>query len=402
MQEKNYRIWLFFTLGVYISLFAGSICQGIRGFAPVYEIVANAVLSLVLAYLLDHCVKYLQLQRSRRLQDKDLFIVLFFIANMVMAFGSQELCGYLWLLPVVMAAMCSGVEQALVIFFVLVAQNLLLHSDTFSARDLLIVLLYGVVCIWLLIQKLSWKVIPYIGIIMVTMDGILQIIRHQFLLRSMASDWKSIVVELSSVLVLFGFICGYLHYRQRNGKETEADLVKERHLRKHLSNVLEADYGLLLRLQEYSGQLFVHSMRISTVSAQVARYMGGNVELAQAGGLYHEIGRITGEKDYVTAGVRLMEENDFPEDLIDVIRQHSTGREKPKSLEAVIVMFTDCIISTSEYLERTGKRDAISDEKLVDSIFQNRIAKGTLSKSGLSGEQIERLRLFFIKQYFNG
>lgn len=400
MRQKNYLIWFFFTMGIYISLIAGSVCHGVLGYSPKYEIVTNAVLSLILAYLLNYAVKQIQLKRDRRLQDKALFIVLFFAANLLLALGGQEFCGFLWLLPVVMAAMCSGAEQAFVVFVALLAQNVMLFADSFSAKGLLITLIFGVVCIWLLVQKLTWQALIYMGIIMLAVDGALQILRYQFLLSSLRSDWQVVATEGASVLVLYLFICGYLFYRRKKGKETEEDLEQQRHLRKSLSKVLEADYGLLLRLQEYSGQLFVHSMRISSASAQAARHMGGDVQLAQAGGLYHEIGRITGEKDYVEAGVRLTEENDFPEDLIAVIRQHSTGKEKPQSLEAAIVMFTDCIISTSEYLERNGKRAAISDEKLVDSIFQNRIAKGTLSESGLSDEDLERLRLFYVQQIF--
>ena len=169
-----------------------------------------------------------------------------------------------------------------------------------------------------------------------------------------------------------------------------------------MSLILEADFGLLLRLQEFSGQLFIHSMTISSVSAQAARHMGGNVLLAQAGGLYHEIGRITGASNYIDAGVKLAEEYDFPKELTDIIRQHSMRHEKPKSLEAAIVLFTDCIVSMNEYLEKSGQKEGVSTQKLVEGIFQNRLSKGTLSESGLSQQQIDKLRHFYIKQYFNG
>lgn len=401
MQEKKNKIGFVFTLGVYVSLIAGSVCHGVIGFSPKYEIVTNAVLSFLLAYMLIYAVKQVQLKRDRILQDKGLFIVLFFVANMVLAAGNQDMYGFIWLLPVVMVAMSSGVEQAFVVFAVLAAQNVMFNTDTFSAKELLIIAIYGVVCIWLVAQKLTWQVVIYIGIIMLAVDGALQILQYQFLLSSLRSDWQLVVYELASVFALYLFVCVYLFYRRKKGGKTEEDLNSQQHLHKSLSEILEADFGLFLRLQEYSGQLFVHSMRISSVSAQAARHMNGNVQLAQAGGLYHEIGRITGEKDYVEAGVRLAEENDFPEDLLAVLRQHSgSGKEKPQSLEAAVVMFSDSIISTSDYLERNGKRAAISDEKLVDSIFQKRISQGLLSESKLSEEELEKLRLFYIQQIF--
>lgn len=400
MRQKNYRIWLFFTLGVYLSMLFGSIYHGMIGEMPMYEIVANSVLSGMIAYLLDHAVKYIQLKRNRRLQDKIWFVVLFFLANAVLAQENAAAFGYLWMLPVIMAAMCSGAEQGGVVFAALLAQKLLLEGSVFSTREMLIVVLFGVVCIWLVLQKLSMQVLPYIGLIMLACSGILQILRYRFLFDRMQEHVRVIVGEEISVVILFGFLCFYYWYREQKGKTREEDLVIQRRQRKQLSNILEADYGLLLRLQEYSGKLFIHSMKISSVSAQAARHMGGNVQLAQAGGLYHEIGRITGEKDYVAAGVRLAEENDFPENLIEVIKQHSTGYENPKTLEATIVMFTDSIISTSDYLEQKGKRKAISDKQLVESIFEHRISNGILAESGLDEAAIERLKQFYIRQYF--
>jgi membrane-associated HD superfamily phosphohydrolase len=64
-------------------------------------------------------------------------------------------------------------------------------------------------------------------------------------------------------------------------------------------------------------------------------------------------------------------------------------------------MLSDCIISTGEYLAKSGKRNAISDEKLIKSIFSNRIAKGSLAESGLTDEQLEQLQDYFVEHAFS-
>ena len=248
MQQKNNQIGFLFTSGIYFSLIAGSVCHGVLGYSPKYEIVTNAVLSFILAYMLKYAVKQIQLKRERSLQDKVLFIVLFFAANMVLAVGNQEMYGFIWLLPVVMVAMGSGAELAFVVFTALVAQNVMLNTDSYSAKGLLIIVIYGVVCIWLLVQKLTWQVVVYIGIIMLAVDGALQILQYQFLLSSLCSDWQFVLLELASVLELYIFICGYLFYLRKKGRETEEDLNRQGQLNKRLSKILEADYGLLLRL----------------------------------------------------------------------------------------------------------------------------------------------------------
>lgn len=400
MQNKNYQIWLIFTFGVYLSLPVASIYHGVIYELPFYETTANVFISIFLSVILDQFVKKSQLKNNRRLQDKVLFIILFFIVNLILAWGTRAEYGYIWLIPVVMAAISTGIEHATVIYVILLVQNLLLHTSDFNSRSIMIMVLYGAFCIWLMTQELTWKILPYLFLSMFFVDGIFQILEHQFQIADIQADGRQVLTEFISIIVMELFITGYLFYREYHGKETEEVREKRKYLQKSLSAVLEADYGLLLRLQEYSGQLFIHSMKISTVAAQAARYMGGNVQLAQAGGLYHEIGRIVDEKDYINAGVNLLQENDMPDELLDVIRQHSTSSENPRTLEAAIVMLADCIVSTSDYLEKTGKRDSISDEKLVNGIFENRIEKGNLNEAGLSEMQLNQLREFFVKQIF--
>ena len=53
-----------------------------------------------------------------------------------------------------------------------------------------------------------------------------------------------------------------------------------------------------------------------------------------------------------------------------------------------------------DYLEQKGKRKAISDKQLVESIFEHRISNGILAESGLDEAAIERLKQFYIRQYF--
>ena len=167
-----------------------------------------------------------------------------------------------------------------------------------------------------------------------------------------------------------------------------------------LEKITEHDFELLKRMEAYSDTLYRHSMRIGELSWGAAKAIGKDALLAKAGGLYHEIGRIESEEDYIEAGSRIGREYDFPEKLLDVMRQHSTGFELPKSAEAAVVMLCDCIISTSEYLEKSGRSTKISEKQLVTSIFQNRLEKGNLQHAGMTVEQIQTLKEFYIENTF--
>jgi len=187
---------------------------------------------------------------------------------------------------------------------------------------------------------------------------------------------------------------------QQGEEQVEEELSEEEQRAAKLWNFVEPGFELLEHLKEYSEDLYLHSERIALLSEKAARAVGGNAVLAKAGGFYHEIGHIEEKENYIEAGIRIGREYGFPEELLAVIRQHSTSFELPKSVEAAIVMLSDCIISTSDFLAKSGKREKVSNQKLVTGIFQNRLEKGNLEQSGMTEEQIRMLRDFYIENTF--
>jgi putative nucleotidyltransferase with HDIG domain len=159
------------------------------------------------------------------------------------------------------------------------------------------------------------------------------------------------------------------------------------------------NHELMLKMKAYSDTLYDHSIKIGDLSYRAAIAVGANNTHAKAGGLYHEIGRINGN-NYIEEGLKIAEEYQFPDELRAILKQHNIKYEKPTSMEAVIVMLSDNIISTIDYLEKTGE-NKYSMNKVIDNIFQMRMDKGTFDNSGLSLMDFKNLKEFFIKE-FNG
>lgn len=398
MQEKKVQNGMLMTVVVYLSLSGASVYHGMKYGLPLYGITANVLVSLILATVLVRYVKYSQTKNNQTVQDSVGFLLLFVLVNFMMAWGSEDEYGYLWLLPVVLITVGTGMEHGVIVYFILLIQNIMLHTGEFNSWYLLLQFLYGVFVIWVLSKELWGKTLVYLFISLLSVDAVLQILQYQFQLPALQSHKQQVVVELISVVCLEIFLAGYLFYR----KYQEAKQLKnsQRRFQEELEAALQEDHVLLIRLQEHSRSLMGHSRRISSIAAQAAEYMGANVLLAQAGGLYHEIGKIKDPKNYLRAGVELLEEYHMPKELTEVVSQHSTGTPKPQSMEAAIVMMADCIISTSNALEKKGKRDAVSDKHLVEVVFQHRIAGGNLEESGLSEEEISRLQEFYMEHAF--
>lgn len=157
------------------------------------------------------------------------------------------------------------------------------------------------------------------------------------------------------------------------------------------------DHELLKRLRQFSVSLYSHAIRIADLSGRAAVKIGADELISRAGGLYHEIGKING-KNYIEEGLKLADEYAFPQELKAILKEHNIKYEKPNSVEAAIVMLSDNVVSTIEYLEKTGERRHTND-KIIDNIFQMRLDKGNFDSAGLSLTDFKKLKEFYITEF---
>jgi len=354
----------------------------------------------------------------RKISHKMLFFVSFFLSFTLLGMATEFPLGILWMAAVVIAALDSGMELAVATHVVLMVQYafLLLPQDKgfyrFSGC-----ILFGMVLAFLfsLFQELNAAF--YLALILLACDGVLQLIVYRFSIALLKENQMAALAEAGSVLFL---VLAGIFYLKKYGvrqcrPDSEESFEKTEQLLEGLQEeqkeetrteearlqiLIASDYELMLRMKGYSEELLKHSRKISTLSEQAAKVVGGNGLLAKAGGLYHEIGRMEDGKDYIEAGIRIGKEHNFPERLLAVMRQHSTDFELPESTEAAVVMLSDCIVSAGEYLIKSGKRGMISDEQIVNNIFQNRIKKGNLESAGMTLEQIRDLWNFYVENAF--
>lgn len=212
----------------------------------------------------------------------------------------------------------------------------------------------------------------YAAIIMLTsnlsLTGILEYLHND------TYDSKYII---SSLLCTFGGIVviilalPYVYYRVDNK------------LKAKLSHITDPDYELIVMLKNYSKDLYEHSYRVAKLSERVAYKVGADSLLARAGGYYHKIGKLEG-KDYIKHGVEIALSYSFPQELIDIMKQHTGRTQVPKSIEAAIVMLADTIISAFEYLEDKQNELVFDKDIVIDQVIDTKLDKDMLDESGLS------------------
>ena len=157
------------------------------------------------------------------------------------------------------------------------------------------------------------------------------------------------------------------------------------------------DNELMRQLKDYSDNLYNHAIRIAELSQRAAREVGADEQLAMAGGLYHEIGKIRG-KNYIEEGLAIAEDYAFPKGLRAIIKEHNIKYDKPSSMEAAIVMLSDNVVSTIEYIARDGDHK-YSAEKIIENIFQMRMEKGAFDGINLTLRDFKLLKEFFRQEF---
>jgi putative nucleotidyltransferase with HDIG domain len=159
----------------------------------------------------------------------------------------------------------------------------------------------------------------------------------------------------------------------------------------------DLDNDLIKRMRQHSEILYSHSVLIGDLSYRAAIEISANEMLALAGGLYHEVGKLSG-KNYIEEGLIIAEDYAFPNELKAILKEHNIKYEKPGSVEAAIVMLADSVVATIEYIEKTDEHKYTTN-KIIDNIFQMRMDKGTFDSCSLSLKDYKKLKEFFQKEY---
>jgi putative nucleotidyltransferase with HDIG domain len=184
------------------------------------------------------------------------------------------------------------------------------------------------------------------------------------------------------------------------------DEINESSSQEHVNNrtsfeiLCDEDNLLLKKLKDFSESLYAHAERIGDLSGRAAKEIGADELLARAGGLYHEIGRMNG-MNYIEEGLKLAQEYAFPKELTAILKEHNIKYDRPSSVEAAIVMLSDNVVSTIEYIQKTEEHKYTSN-KIIENIFQMRLDKGTLDSAGISLKDYKILKEFYQKEFKPG
>lgn len=453
-EKKQYRIetlllCVFPVIGV-ITFFV--IEKGIRGFFVSKGFFIQAFLAFFLS-----CLFVLFIRQEKFLRKHGRITNAYFLGSYALSFfwlglSAAEHTGFFWFLLFLYLALEDEMKAASAAeLFLLTEYALLEITSSAGMKQFVCYFILANVSLFLFSKLKNLKEIPFLFVILLATDGALLLYTTGFKVfeKPDADQISSQIISIFALTAVGALYVRFLKKKKKSSRITaqkngqllnmqSADAVKEAEMdafekekikieeqksevertqtvlkqenavleqeetvseteQTMLQRVLELTFPLSLRLREFSPALYEHSQKISTLSGQAAGSVGADELLARAGGLYHEIGKITSEQNYISAGEKLGRDSGFGDRLLAILRQHNPTNEVPDSPEALVVMLSDSIITSGDFLRKNGQRELVSDEMLVKNIFLKRREQGSLSRAGLSAEQLKKLETFYIE-----
>lgn len=355
------------------------------------------------------------------------FIMFFYLLAILLIMLQNDPVIYsFWMISGLLISMLFDNKLGLMVYF----SHAFILSVAYSLRPeaIIHILIIGILFYLLSAALRNKSTVIYAGIIILSSNLTLSLIMNNFIIESTTSiNYLASLFSLLAVLAS-SFLISYIYDRilarhtlaseptsdqldtdeleqacsediqiDADSQEDQQIVIAGKDMRASYDLLLSKDNELLLRIKDYSEALYKHSELIGDLSGRAAKIIGGNQELAIAGGYYHEVGKING-KNYIEEGLSLAEKYAFPEELKLILKQHNIKYEKPTSIEAAIVMISDNVVSTIEYVKKSSDQK-LSPDKVIDNIFKMRMEKGNFDDSGLSVKDFKLLKEFYQSEY---
>lgn len=331
-----------------------------------------------------------------------------FLASYCMMLNPVAVNYPLWMIGGICIACIVDFHFGIVVTYALICLSILSNTALTETAILQVVVATTIFICLRFLNKISDLIYSCIILISITLTFF--IIQEDFVLQSLNRVHTLYFMGTSIMMAIIAFLLK-LYFDKKEDTQgqvpsqqnfvildevlatTEASFISK----ENVLGITDETHPLLIRLRNEAPKLYKHSMESAKLSKGAARIIGANKELAYAGSLYHEIGRLEGN-DYIKLGLYLLDLYHIPQEIQEVVKQHSYKIDGPKTREAAVVMLTDNILTTMEYLRESEKTN-ISYDKIIEDIIFIRLKNKTLDDSGLSIQDFNKLREFYVSQF---
>ncbi len=156
-------------------------------------------------------------------------------------------------------------------------------------------------------------------------------------------------------------------------------------------------YPLLVQLKDTSEKDYYHAVHTAYFCDRIATELGLDVKVVKCAGYYQDIGIIHGNNTWAET-LSILQEAEFPEKPLTVIRELTDPGEPLHSKEAAVVLFSNLIVSSVLYLIEKNPNAEINYDNVIEAVFKSRLDNGTLNDNAISISDLRLMKKKFKKE----
>lgn len=154
---------------------------------------------------------------------------------------------------------------------------------------------------------------------------------------------------------------------------------------------------LLSELKSFSKEEYFHAVHTAYLCDRMAKKLNLNAAVAKACGYYHKIGVLKGENTWENVSAVLIE-NEFPQPVKDILEEYLEENKRLISKEAVILMFSETVISSLTYLFSKNPNNELDYDKLIQAVFKKKMESGIIRYSNITLGELDEMKKILTRE----
>lgn len=154
---------------------------------------------------------------------------------------------------------------------------------------------------------------------------------------------------------------------------------------------------LLVQLKEKSKDEYYHAVHTAYLGDKIARSLGLDDAAAKAVGYYHRIGQLKGENTWENVAA-ICDEYRFPPNARKILQEYVDPSKPMVSCESIVILFSDCIVSSILYLFSKDAKAKLDYQQIVDAVFRKKLENKELWQNEITLAQLQKMRMIFIEE----
>lgn len=159
----------------------------------------------------------------------------------------------------------------------------------------------------------------------------------------------------------------------------------------------DTECPLMVELKEKEADLYLHTVHVAYLSDKLATALELDGQCVKTLSYYYKIGILQGEANFENAMIAI-EDYEFPSYTYDYLKDVIENQNCPNTKEAFVVLISEMIISSMEYLHTKNANKEIQYEQVILALFKKKMESIFPKKCGITYGEAEIVKHILLEE----